>query len=206
MTSNLSKLIEEILAESRSKAEEIRREGQNEIEEEMSNAKTATTREAEQIVRSAMTEAEAVKNRLMSQATQKARIAFLAERNNILDDLFKELRNRLEGFTKDDKAYRTFLVDSIVRGMQTLPSETAKVFLSRTDLDRYAQTGLLEEALQKVKAVREASFGDAPIDKIGGGVVTSEDGKIRVDCTIDAKLELMRPQILAEMSRVLFSD
>jgi vacuolar-type H+-ATPase subunit E/Vma4 len=206
LTSNLNKLVEEIISDSRAKAEEIRRQGRNEIEEEISSAKAAANREADQIVRSATAEAQATKNRLISQATQKARVAYLAERNRILHDLFKELRIGLEQFAKNDTSYRAFLLDSMVRGMEALPSETARVLVSERDLDRYARTRLLEEALHKVKTVKKARFSDASIAKIGGAVVTSEDDKIRVDCTIDARLELMQPQILSEISKALFSD
>ncbi len=206
MTSSLNKLVEEIISDSTAKAEEIRRQGRNEIEEEISSAKTAANREADQIVRSAAAEAEATKNRLISQATQKARVAYLAERNRILHDLFNELRSRLEQFAKNDTSYRAFLLDSMVRGMEALQYETARVLVSQRDLGKYGHTKLLEEALQNVKTVKKARFSDEPIAKIGGAVVTSEDGKIRVDCTIDARLELMQPRILAEISRVLFSD
>jgi len=206
LASNLEKLVEEIIADGRAKAEEIRKRGQNETEERISREKTAAAREAEGIVRSAVADAEAAKNRIVSQATQKARVTYLAERNRILHELFRELRKELEGFAENDAAYRTFLVESIARGVSALPVETVKVLVSERDLKRYKHTELLEEALQKTRTVKRASFSDEPVTKIGGAVVTSEDGKIRADCTIDARLELMQPQILAGISKVLFSD
>jgi len=206
LTSNLEKLVDEIIADGRAKAEEILKRGQNETEERVSREKAAAVREAEGIVRSALAEAEAEKSRLVSQATQKARLTYLAERNRILHELFGELRKELEQFAENDVAYRTFLMDSIARGAGALAIETVKVLVSETDLKRYEHTKLLDEALRKTRAVKQAGFGDDPVTKIGGAVVTSEDGKIRADCTIDARLELMQPQILAEISRALFSD
>jgi V/A-type H+-transporting ATPase subunit E len=205
LTSNLEKLAEEIIADGRAKAEEIRKRGQHETEERISRERTAAAREAEGIVRSAVAEAEAAKNRLVSQATQKARVAYLAERNRILHELFGELREELEQFAENDVAYRGFLTDSVARGASALPAETVKVLVSERDLKRYRHTRLLEEALQKTRTVKQASFSDEPVSKMGGAVVTSEDGKVRADCTIDARLELMQPQILAEISKVLFS-
>ncbi len=206
MTSSLEKLVEEIIADGRAKAEEIRKRGKNEVEERLSTEKSAATREAEVIVRSAVAEAEAAKNRLVSQATQKARLAYLAERNRILHELFGELRKKLKQFAQNDVAYRRFLMDSIARGAGALPVERVRVIVSENDLKRFTRTKLLEEALQKAETAKHADFSEESVTMIGGAVVTSEDGKVRADCTIDARLELMQPQILAEISKVLFAD
>ena len=206
MSAGLETLVEDIMKENRVKAEEIRREGLAQIEDSVSKAKAEATREAEEIIRSTKTECDAVVNRRVSQEKQKARIACLTEKNKVLDDVMKEVDARLVELCLDESRYRPFLLKSIARGVEAIPSESVSVALSDTDLRRYKSSKLLEEVLAAVKTPKTAVFSNEHIQTVGGAVVTSQDGKVRVDCTLEAKRELTRTQSLAELSKILFTS
>jgi vacuolar-type H+-ATPase subunit E/Vma4 len=90
--------------------------------------------------------------------------------------------------------------------MEAVPSDTVKVALSESDLRRYGGSKLVEDALAKMQTPKTAVLKDEPISTIGGAVVMSQDDKVRVDCTLEAKLGLVKTQLLAEMSKILFAS
>lgn len=206
MSSNLEKLVEDILGESRAKAEELRRRGQDEVEERITREKAEAVREADQMIRNAKTEADASKNRLISQAKQKARLAYLDERNKIVHAVLEVVRTKLTAFIDDESSYHPFLLKAIARGAEAIPSEVVRIGLSERDLAKFGRTGLLKDAVATVRTTKRAVLSDEPVQTIGGVVVTSEDGRIRADCTFEARLKLMEPQLLAEISKILFAS
>jgi len=203
---NLDKLVEGILKESRAKAEEIKKEGLTQIEDRVAKARTQTIREADLIVRNTKTECDAAINRRVSQEKQKARLAYLTEKNNVLDGIMREVEAKLVEFCRDDSRYRPFLLKSIVRGMEATPSDRVKVALSESDLRRYRGSKLIETALAGTHTPKTAVLSDEPVKTIGGAVVTSQDDKVRADCTLEAKLGLMKTQLLAEIAKILFAS
>ena len=204
MSDGLDRLVEDILRESRTRAEEIRKNGLAQIDDRLATARAEASREADQITRNLKTECDAVVNRRVSQEKQKARLAYLEEKNKVLNDVMKDVQASLVEFCRDDSSYRTFLLKSIAQGIDAVPVERVRVALSEKDIRRYKGTKLLEDALSIMHTTKIAVLSDEPIETTGGAVVTSQDNKVRVDCTFEARLELMRPQLLAEISRILF--
>ncbi len=204
MSDGLDKLVEDIVRESRTRAEEIRKTGLAQVEGRLAGARAEATREADQITRNLRTECDAVVNRRVSQEKQKARLAYLAEKNRVLNDVMKDVQARLLEFCRNDSSYRPFLLKSIVQGIDATPSDRVKVVLSEKDIRRYKGTELLADALSTMHTTKMAVLSDEPIETTGGAVVASEDDKVRVDCTLEARLELMKPQLLAEISKILF--
>jgi V/A-type H+-transporting ATPase subunit E len=205
VTINLERLVEDILRESKNKAEEVKKEGLLQIEESIARARADAIRDADQIIREAKTESEAARNRRVSQEKQKARLTYLAAKNKVVSDVLKTVQTRLADFCADEPSYRPFLLRTIARGIGAISSQTVRVALSEKDLRRLRQTKLLEDALAVAQTTKKVTLSDEAIETIGGAIVTSQDNKIVVDCTLEAKLELMKPQILAEISRILFA-
>jgi V-type H+-transporting ATPase subunit E len=204
VSDGLDRLVEDILRESRTRAEEIRKNGVAQIEDRLAAARAEASREADQITRNLKTECDAVVNRRVSQEKQKARLAYLEEKNKVVNDVMKDVQAGLLEFCRNDSSYRTFLLKSIAQGIDAVPVERVRVALSEKDIRRYKGTKLLEDALSTMQTTKIAVLSDEPIETTGGAVVTSQDNKVRVDCTLEARLELMRPQLLAEISRILF--
>jgi vacuolar-type H+-ATPase subunit E/Vma4 len=206
VSANLDKLVEDILKESRAKAEEIKKEALTQIEDSLSRARAEAIKEADLIARNTKTECDAAVNRRVSQEKQKARLAYLTEKNNVLDDVMNEVQKGLVEFCTDDSRYRPFLLKSIARGIEAIPSDAVKVALSEPDLRRYRGSKLIEDALALMQTRKTAVLNDESIKTIGGAVVMSQDDKVRVDCTLEARLGLMKTQLLAEISRILFAS
>lgn len=206
MSSSLKKLVEDILKESTAKAEQLRAQSLTEIEETIAKERAEAIREADQMTRNAEAEADATRNRLISQAKQKARLAFLTERNRVVHAVMEDVKTRLDAFVRDESSYQPFLLKAIALGVEAIPSEVVSVALSEKDLTRFKHTRLLQDALAGARTTKKAALSDEPIQTIGGAVVTSEDGRIRADYTFEARLGLMEPKLLAEISRILFAS
>ena len=206
MTSSLEKLVEDIIKESKAKAEKVRKDGQTQVEEAIAAGRTEAVRDADKLIQEAKAEAEAERNRIVSQERQKARIAYLTEKNRVLQEVLKDVRARLLEATGNESSYRPFLLKAITRGVDAVPSESVKVALCDRDLKRYKGRQLLDQALAATQTRKKAILSDEPLETIGGAVVTSEDGKMRADCTLEARLQLMEPQILAEITKILFAS
>jgi len=205
VSSSLDKMVEDIIRESKAKAEELKKQAMSQFQETLAKERAEALREADQIIRNAKSEADAQRNRRISQAKQQARLLYLAEKNKVLAGVQKDLRTMLGGFAQNDSLYRQFLLKAIVRGMEAVPSETVVVSLPERDLKRFKGTKLLEDARATARTPKKAVLSDEPLAGIGGANVTSEDGRIRVDCTLEARLELMKPQLFREISRILFA-
>jgi len=205
LSSGIEKLVEDIVRESAAKAQEIRKQGLAGFEESIRGAREDATREADQIARRTRTEASAVRNRRVSREKQKARLAHLAEKNRIVNEVLDDVRTRLRDFTQDESSYRSFLVKAIARGLEGIPSGEVRVALSKRDLGRFKGAELFEEALAVAQVRKKVRLNDEPITTMGGAILISEDGRIRTDCTFEAKLRLLHPQLLAEISRILFT-
>jgi V/A-type H+-transporting ATPase subunit E len=202
----LDKLVEDILKEGRAKAEEIKKESLTQIEDSLSKARAEAIREADLIARNTKTECDATVNRRVSQEKQKARLAYLTAKNNVLDDVMSEVQTRLVEFCRDDSRYRPFLLKWIMRGMEAVPSDAVKVGLSESDLRRYGGSKLVEDALARTQTPKTVVLNGESIKTIGGAIVMSQDDRVRVDCTLEARLGLMKTQLLAEISRILFAS
>jgi V/A-type H+-transporting ATPase subunit E len=206
VNSSLDKIVQDIIGESRAKAEELRKDALVDTEEKLAKEKGEAAREADQIIRSAKSEAETERNRRISQAKQEARLLYLAEKNKVVRGVLEDVRSMLAKFAENDPSYRAFLVKAIARGVEAIPSETVKIGLSKRDLKRFNAAKLVEEALATLHANKKATHSNEPIGTMGGAFVTSEEGKMTADCTLEARLRLMEPQLLAEISKTLFAS
>lgn len=206
MSSSLDKLVDNIVGQSKARADELKKQALGEVEERLGKERAEAVRDADQIIRNARSEAQAERNRRISRAKQQARLAYLAEKNKVVRGVLEELRCMLAEFARDDSSYRPFLTRAIARGVEAIPSETVRIALPERDLKRFKSSRLLEEALAKTQTAKKAVLSNEPIEALGGAVVTSEDGRMRADCTLDAKLELMEARLLAQISKILFAS
>jgi vacuolar-type H+-ATPase subunit E/Vma4 len=205
MSSGLETIVDEIIKDSMAKAELAKRQNQLELEEAIETARKEAIRDADKVVRNAEAEAAAAGIRRASQERQKARLAYLTAKNRTVQDVMDRVRARLAELVQDESTYRPFLLKMIARGLEAVPSEHVKVALSKRDLDRFNGTKLLAEAIATTKMKKKVTLSDQPVETIGGALITSEDGRIGADCTFEARLQLMEPEILPEISKILFA-
>jgi V-type H+-transporting ATPase subunit E len=138
----------------------------------------------------------------------------LQQRQQYLNELFQEGRARLQTISKDKAAYASFLRDLLLQSFFKLMERNVTIQCRQADLD------LVSKAAVEAKAAYEANpkIANSPVPQLevtldrenfisesmtGGVVVHAIDGRIRVDNTLEARLEqlneLMLPQIRLQL-------
>lgn len=197
--SNLENLTAKILADSQAKAKEItdaaKREAENKIAEEIRSA----TAESEKIIADAHIEAKAKAEQIVQGKTLAIRNENLGAKREMLDKIFTEALNRLNGMSKDE--YLKYLGDYLTR----LKLDGEEIILPK----RYGIKSVGE--ITHVSKLAEL-FGKGPNLKlsadesrsIDGGFVLVKDG-IEQNHTFEALLGYYRYELESEVLKILYS-
>lgn len=182
---------------------EIRESVQKEAEQLVTRAKRVAERtlqyareEAEQVVRArreaAEREAAVERERAKARRVAELRRAELQQQEEFLERLYTMVLERLRALPRKE-AYRTWLQRVLEAALQQLGAEEAVVRCNASD------RGLVEEMI----AGTRARVRPEPAEIAGGVIVETPDGRVSVDCSIEAELarvmEEVRDAILARI-------
>lgn len=155
-----------------------------------------------------------------SQKMNKLRLEKLKVKIDCVNSVFEEARNQLVTKIKNDpEEYRKVLKDLIIQGFIKLLEENVNIICKKEDYNIVC--GLVDQAknefMDKIK--KEAKKGTKinlnvtvdskyylPETLIGGVFLTSLKSKIRVDNTLDKRLELLKQSATPEIRKILFSQ
>ena len=112
---------------------------------------------------------------------------------NLVRDVEHRLAERIRAHVTDQDAYLATLIGFIATAAATIERDALVVSANAHDLK------LLESSWPKVTAAlpegKQATLADMPIDAIAGVLVTSNDGRIRVDNTFEGRMARLRLRI-----------
>ena len=150
-----------------------------------------------------------------STSINKSRLRTIEERNTLLMQTVDLVKQSLSETVKKTDQYKKILTDLIVQGALMLLEPEMTVLCRKEDLA--AVKSVLEEAQQKytaeikaqangaVKNVRFVVDESKPlVGKLGGVVVQTQSGAIRVDNTLDTRLDLVVEKDKPTIRRILF--
>ena len=196
-------IIQEINREAEQKIQYILSEAQKEAEKIKAEARKRAEARAEWILRKAQTQAETEKQRIIANARLEVRKKRLEIQEALIREVIDALRERLAELPEDE--YFPMLVDLTAKAIEELGAE--KVILKSN-----ARTlGLIRDRFDEFKGAlseklgREVSIelGDE-VQTIGGVVVETPDGSVRVDNTFEARIERFEGELRAEIAKALF--
>jgi len=196
-------IIQEINREAEQKIQYILSEAQKEAEKIKAEARKRAEARAEWILRKAQTQAETEKQRIIANARLEVRKKRLEIQEALIREVIDALRERLAELPEDE--YFPMLVDLTAKAIEELGAE--KVILKSN-----ARTlGLIRDRFDEFKGAlseklgREVSIelGDE-VQTIGGVVVETPDGAVRVDNTFEARIERFEGELRAEIAKALF--
>jgi V/A-type H+-transporting ATPase subunit E len=112
---------------------------------------------------------------------------------NLVTDVERRLRKRMESFRQDEAAYLKTLKAYLAQAAHEIESDEIVAELNRHDLQHLEPTwaDLAKEAAPG-KSMRLAP---EPIETVGGVLVRSADNRIRVNNTFEGRLERLRQSI-----------
>ncbi|KAI7848849.1 ATP synthase subunit [Circinella umbellata] len=155
-------------------------------------------------------QAEVQKRIAQSNHVNKARLRVLQERQQILDSLFEDTQQNILSIPDDQESYTELMEGLILQGLYALMDSDVTIRVREADVE-IAQFGS-ERASQKfqetVKQQMNISISDnyLPANSAGGVIITSLQGKIVVDNTLEARLEIVKEEMLPQIRYTLFGN
>jgi len=196
-------IIQEINREAEQKIQYILREAQEEAEKIKAEARKRAEAKAEWILRKAQTQAEIERQRIIANARLEVRKKRLQVQEELIQEVIKALRERLAELPEDE--YFAMIIDLAASAIKELGSESVVVRSNERTLKMLSKkldefkTALSEKLGRDV----EVTIGE-PISTIGGVVVETPDGSVRVDNTFESRIERFEGELRAEIAKALF--
>lgn len=144
-----------------------------------------------------------------SNMQNQGRLKCLKAREDHLRNVLDEARANLSKISADEKRYPSILKGLIMQALLQLLEKD--VVLRCRQKDEGLITKLLPECLEE----QHKTWGDVsnvtidnehylPSDSAGGVVMTTKNGKIKVESTLESRLELISGQIIPQIRTALF--
>jgi V/A-type H+-transporting ATPase subunit E len=203
--SETSKFTEDILTNARGKADSIIREAETETKRASDEAKMTISREVEAVIRNARADADAVKRRQVSEARHRSKLREQQEKDRIMRDVLDQTKRRISDIVRDDAKYIPLLTSLIETGIRELGSKSATIHLNEADLGR-VKTANLDQRISKGLDEIRVEWSKEPIAALGGAIISSSDGMIRIVNTLDQRLEALESKLLIEAGKSLFGE
>jgi vacuolar-type H+-ATPase subunit E/Vma4 len=201
--SEIQKFTDDILNVANEKAGLIVSKAQNETQQVLEEARSSYGREATEIVKNAQSEAEAIKRRQVSEARHRVKLREQEEKNRILSDVLDQTKKRASQFADDEERYVPYLTKLIVSGIDELDLDNATLHLNARDLKRFDRK-LLQEVHKQLRRPVKVEMAPEPINCASGVVISSSDGKVRIDNTVEQRFEALESELLIEAGKLLF--
>jgi V/A-type H+/Na+-transporting ATPase subunit E len=112
---------------------------------------------------------------------------------NLVQDVERRLTERMQRLMHDELAYGFWLRDLIATAAGQIERDT--VLVSANPRDHQRLFARWDSVAEHLPSGHGATLADTPIETLCGVLVTSEDGRIRVDNTFEGRLARLRPRI-----------
>lgn len=141
--------------------------------------------------------AKALAERTFRQLVQASELKMQSDldqaRWNLVQAVEQRLTERMRAFMQDESAYLNWLQSLILGASTQIERDLIRVRVNPIDRKRLASRW--EHIAQHLPQGRTASLADDPIETIGGVMLLSDDGRIRIDHTFEGRLARLRPRV-----------
>jgi V/A-type H+-transporting ATPase subunit E len=112
---------------------------------------------------------------------------------NLVRDVEQRLEERMRAFMQDEVTYSNWLQSLILGAAGQIERDALLVSANARDHQRlFAHWDGIGDQLPQGQ---KASLSETPIETLSGVLVTSADGRIRVDNTFEGRLSRLRPRV-----------
>lgn len=175
---------------------------QSKLEKEYSEAEHKALENGYEIVQKGLKDIDREKHEMESRILMDTRVRFLTSRNQIITDLFEELREMLVSFTHSNEYYE-FLHERIIHNLIYLEDGDYIVYVDKNDAHFVSR---LQKEVQQDLAVRSNHvygsiiFEIEPktVEMIGGCKVLNKSKNMFVDDSLMSRLEMEKEAFLKE--------
>jgi vacuolar-type H+-ATPase subunit E/Vma4 len=190
-----------ILTEARDEAEQIKAEAKKKVDAIRKRAQEQAEQESKAILDQARQDAERLRSQAIATAQLKARSLELAHREQVLDRVFKAVKEKLPDVQKRsdyDRIAAMLLREALVQ---------LRVNKAEIRADKTTQDILEKKALGEISKELNGQFtiGDTLEEGIGV-IVEAADGKLHYDNTLETRLNRLQSTLRASVYKLLMGE
>jgi V/A-type H+/Na+-transporting ATPase subunit E len=190
-----------ILSEARDAAEQIKSEAQQKAEAIRKRAQEQADQERKAILDQAKQEVDRLRGQAVATAQLKSRSVELAHREQLLEGVFKAVKEKLPEVQKRpdyDQIATMLLREALVQ---------LRVNKAEVRADKTTQGILEKKALSEISKELNGQFtmGD-PLEEGIGIVVNAADGKLHYDNTLETRLDRLQSTLRASVYKVSMGE
>jgi len=189
----LETVVDDIKQEARARADEIVEEAEEERDEILAEAREEADRVKERAVEEAENEADELREQEVSSAKLEARKMVSREERDLLAELRADVRDELAALEDGREGLTRSLLEA---GVEELGDDEGAVYAAEGD----------EEMVQGLVDEVDGFRYRGTTDVLGGVIVESANGEVRVDNSFDSVLERVWNDSLREVSARLLGD
>jgi V/A-type H+/Na+-transporting ATPase subunit E len=190
-----------ILTEARDAADNIRAEAKEKVDAIRKRAQERAEEESKAILNLAQQDVERLRGQAVATAQLKARSVQLAHREQLLDRIFKAVKEKLPEVQKRpeyDQIASMLLREALVQ---------LRVNKAEIRADKITQNFLEKRALDEISKELKGQFTIAGALEEGMGVVVdAADGKLHYDNTLETRLNRLQSTLRASVYKILIGE
>jgi vacuolar-type H+-ATPase subunit E/Vma4 len=198
---DLEMLERAVLTEARDEAEQIKAQAREKADAIRKRVQGQAEQESKAILERAREDVERLRGQAIATAQLKARSLQLAKREELLDRVFKTVREKLPEIQKRpdyDQTAELLLREALVQ---------LRVNKAQIKADKTTQSILEKKALKEISKELNGEFTFAGTLEEGLGVVLdAADGKLNYDNTLETRLDRLEGTLRAAVYRVLIGE
>jgi vacuolar-type H+-ATPase subunit E/Vma4 len=190
-----------ILTEARDAAEQIKAEAQQKAEAIRKRAQERAEQERKAILDQARQEVDRLRGQAVATAQLKARSLELAHREQLLDRVFKTVKEKLPEVQKRsdyDQIAAMLLREALVQ---------LRVNKAQVRADKTTEDFLKKKAVNEISKELNGQFTLAdPLEEGIGVVIDAADGKLHYDNTLETRLDRLQSTLRSSVYKALMGE
>ena len=190
-----------ILTEAREKADQIKAEAKEKVEAIRKRAQERAEAERKTILERAQQDAERLRGQAVATAQLKARSLELAHREQLLERVFKAVKEKLPEIQKQPE------YDQIAALLLREALTQLKVKKAEIRADEVTQKALKKGALHEISKELDGEFKiEDALDGGMGVIVDAADGKLQYDNTLETRLRRLQSALRSSVYKILIGE
>ena len=182
---SLEKTVDQVLEKNRSQILESLKSSFSESQEKVSESLSELEKEYDKIISEGHKEAEKIEKQIVGSSDLEVRNKALLLVEEHTSKVFQKAKDEIQN-TKRDSNYSNLISSLITEATEALGTSEITVYTNSKDKD------IVQSAISKISG---AELSSEEIDCMGGIKITSKDGSMAFDNTIDARFERLKPLI-----------
>ena len=192
MTSNsgLESTIDQVLERNSSEFSQSLKNSLTDAQQTLSESLPMLEEEYEKIISDGKKEADKIEKQIVGSADLEARNKSLLIVQESVDKVLEKAKEKISNMDRNSE-YSTLITKLLTEATSALDTSDVIVFTNSKDRD------VVQSAVSNISG---AELSNDLIDCMGGVKVTSKDGSMSFDNTIDARIELLKPLIRKDIA------